>query len=42
MRQLMAQMDHNLLFRWVVGLGTDAPVWGEGRPEIFPVERFQS
>ena len=40
-RQLMEQMDYNLLFRWFVGLGIDDPVWGEGRPEICPVGRFQ-
>ena len=37
----MEQMDYNLLFRWFVGLGIDDPVWGEGRPEICPVGRFQ-
>jgi transposase len=26
-RQLMEQLDYNLLFRWFVGLGTDAPIW---------------
>lgn len=26
-RQLMEQMDYNLLFRWFVGLSMDAPVW---------------
>lgn len=26
-RQLMEQLDYNLLFRWFVGLGVDAPVW---------------
>ena len=40
-RQLMEQMDDNLMFRWFVGLGIDDPVWGEGRPEICPVDRFQ-
>ena len=40
-RQLMEQMQYNLLFRWFVGLGIDDPVWGEGRPEICPVDRFQ-
>lgn len=40
-RQLMEQMDYNLLFRWFVGLGIDDQVWGEGRPEICPVDRFQ-
>jgi transposase len=23
----MKQLDYNLLFRWFVGLGMDAPVW---------------
>jgi transposase len=36
-RQLMEQMQYNLLFRWFVGLGIDDPVWGEARPEISPV-----
>lgn len=26
-RQLMEQLDYNLLFRWFVGLAMDAPVW---------------
>jgi len=26
-RQLMEQLDYNLLFRWFVGLGIDEPVW---------------
>lgn len=26
-RQLMEQLEHNLLFRWFVGLGIDDPVW---------------
>ena len=26
-RQLMEQLDYNLLFRWFVGLSIDAPVW---------------
>lgn len=26
-RQLMEQLDYNLLFRWFVGLAIDAPVW---------------
>jgi hypothetical protein len=26
-RQLMEQLDHNLLFRWFVGRGVDDPVW---------------
>ena len=40
-RQLMELMQYSLLFRWFVGLGIDDPVWGEGRPEICPVDRFQ-
>lgn len=39
-RQLMEQMDYNLLFRWFVGLGIDDAVWGEGRPGIGPVDQF--
>ena len=26
-RQLMEQLDYNLLFRWFVGLSMDAPIW---------------
>ncbi len=26
-RQLMEQLDYNLMFRWFVGLSVDAPVW---------------
>jgi transposase len=26
-RQLMEQLDYNLLFRWLVGLSPDDPVW---------------
>jgi transposase len=40
-RQLMEQMQYNLMFRWFVGLGINDAVWGEGRPEICPVDRFQ-
>lgn len=40
-RPLMEQMACNLMFRWFVGLGIDDPVWGEGRLEICPVDRFQ-
>ncbi len=40
-RRLMEPMRYNLLFRWFVGLGIDDPVWGEGRPEICPVDGFQ-
>ena len=39
-RQLMEQMDYNLLFRWFVGLGIDDPVWGEGRLGIDPSDQF--
>ena len=39
-RQLMEQMDYNLMFRWFVGLGIDDPVWGEGRLGIGPVDQF--
>jgi hypothetical protein len=38
-RQLMEQMDYNLMFRWFVGLGIDDPVWGEGRPGLDPVDQ---
>jgi transposase len=27
-RQLMEQMDDNLLLRWFVDLSMDAPIWG--------------
>jgi len=40
-RQSMELMQYNLMFRWFVGLGIDDAVWGEGRPEICPVDRFQ-
>jgi len=39
-RQLMEQMEYNLLFRWFAGLGIDDPVWGangiheEPRPAV--------
>lgn len=39
-RQLMGQMDYNLMFRWFVGLGIDDPVWGDERPGIDPVDQF--
>ena len=39
-RQLMEQMQYNLMFRWFVGLGIDDPVWGEGRPGIDPADQF--
>jgi transposase len=35
-RQLMEQMDYNLLFRWFVGLGVDDPVWV---PTVFSKNR---
>jgi hypothetical protein len=39
-RQLMEQMDYNLMFCWFVGLGIDDPVWGEGGLGIDPVDQF--
>jgi transposase len=35
-RQLMEQMNYNLLFRWFVGLGVDDPVWV---PTVFTKNR---
>jgi transposase len=35
-RQLMEQLDYNLLFRWFVGLGVDDPVWV---PTVFTKNR---
>ena len=35
-RQLMEQMQYNLLFRWFVGLGIDDPVWV---PSVFTKNR---
>jgi transposase len=35
-RQLMEQLDYNLLFRWFVGLGMDAPVWDR---TVFSINR---
>ena len=37
-RQLMEQLDYNLLFRWFVGLAMDAPIWdvNELHPATFP------
>ena len=35
-RQLMEQMDDNLMFRWFVGLGIDDPVWV---PTVFTKNR---
>ena len=35
-RQLMEQMQYNLLFRWFVGLGVDDPVWV---PTVFSKNR---
>ena len=37
-RQLMEQMQNNLLFRWFVGLGIDDPVWV---PTVFTKNRDQ-
>ena len=35
-RQLMEQLDYNLLYRWFVGLGVDDPVWV---PTVFTKNR---
>jgi transposase len=35
-RLLMEQLDHNLLYRWFVGLGIDDPVW---HPTAFTTNR---
>jgi transposase len=35
-RQLMEQLDYNLLYRWFVGLGVDEPVWN---PSTFSKNR---
>jgi len=35
-RQLMEQLDFNLLFRWFVGLSVDAPIW---HPTVFTKNR---
>src|SRR5690242_9920139 len=35
-RQLMEQLDYNMLFRWFVGLGVDDPVWV---PTVFTKNR---
>src|SRR6266498_3022648 len=35
-RQLMEQLDYNLLFRWFVGLNPDDPVWD---PTVFTKNR---
>jgi transposase len=35
-RQLMEQLDYNLLFRWFVGLSMDDPVWD---PTVFTKNR---
>ncbi len=35
-RQLMEQLQYNLLFRWFVGLGIDEPVWV---PTVFSKNR---
>jgi len=34
--QLMEQLDYNLLYRWLVGLGVDEPVWV---PTVFTKNR---
>lgn len=39
-RQLIEQMDYNLMLRWFAGLGIDDPVCGEGRRGIDPVDQF--
>jgi transposase len=35
-RQLMEQLDYNLLFRWFVGLSPDGPTWD---PTVFTKNR---
>ena len=40
-RHLMEQVQYNLMFRWFVGLGIGDAVWGEGCPDICPVDRFK-
>lgn len=35
-RQLMEQLDYNLLYRWFVGLSPDDPVWD---PTVFTKDR---
>jgi transposase len=35
-RQLMEQLDYNLLYRWFVGLSPDDPVWD---PSVFTKDR---
>src|SRR5260370_15990047 len=35
-RQLMEQLDYNLLFRWFVGLNPDDPIWA---PTVFTKNR---
>ena len=37
-RQLMEQLDYNLLFRWFVGLSMDDPIWD---PTVFTKNRDQ-
>jgi len=39
-RQLMEQLNYNLLYRWFVGLSPDDPVWEAAAPPRF--ERFNS
>lgn len=38
-RQLMEQLDYNLLFRWFVGLGIDDPVWSPTRHASYRVSQ---
>ena len=40
-RQLMEQLDYNLLFRWFVGLEMDDPVWA-GRHSALPVRLLRA
>src|SRR5262245_52035365 len=45
-RQLMEQLDYNLLFRWFVGLSPDDPVWdatvfGKNRDRLQQGDVFQ-
>ena len=45
-RQLMEQMEYNLLFRWFVGLGVDDPVWvptvfGKNRDRLLTTEMLR-
>jgi len=38
-RQLMEQLDYNLLFRWFVGLSLDAGVWEPANDALVPAGR---